>query len=457
MFCGCAIAPPNAPPNSYVCPVCLGLPGALPTINRAAVEAGLKAAHILHCHIPSERRFDRKNYMYPDLPKGYQISQYDLPLAKWGYLQLGAKKVQIRRVHLEEDTGRLVHAGDSLRAARESYVDLNRAGVPLMEIVTEPDLHSPGAARDYAIELRRLLRLVGASEADMEKGQMRIEPNISVTYPRSSEHGVKTELKNINSFRSLYRAVHYEINRQVRILESRGSVIQETRGWSDSEGRTFPQRTKEFAEDYRYFPEPDLPPLHISEEWVDDLEKQVDAAVAEDKTAMRAVETVRQRVNLRRDSAQRIVEIGLAGPLEEAIEQGADGRATANFLIAEVIPKLTDSWANQLSSHQITQLVGLIESRYINRENSRRTLDLIWDTNLEPEFVAREHGWLGQVEDDVILNAINAVIQSESKAVADYRSGKREALGVLIRAVANDAGGKADRRRISDLLREVLG
>lgn len=457
MFCGCGIAPPNARPNSYVCEVCLGLPGVLPTINRVAIEAGIKAAHILRCEIPPFRKFDRKNYMYPDLPKGYQISQYDLPLARWGELYLGAKRVQIRRVHLEEDTGRLVHAGDRLAGASESYVDFNRAGVPLMEIVSEPDLHTPMDARDYAVELRRLLRLVGASEADMEKGQMRVEPNISVTRTGSSEHGVKTELKNINSFRSLFRAVNYEINRQVAILESGGTVRQETRGWSDGEGRTFEQRIKEFAEDYRYFPEPDLPPLHLDLAWVDALEEQVQAAIDDDRVQMRAVKHVRQRFNLSRDDAQRLVSVGLGGLLDEAVERGASGKGTANFLIGEVLPKLTDAWANQLSGGQVAQLVGLVESRYLNRENARKTLDLVWGTTLQAESVARDHGWLGQVEDDVLLNAIRAVLQLEPKAVADYRSGKREALGVLIKAVADEAGGKADRRRISELLREQLG
>jgi aspartyl-tRNA(Asn)/glutamyl-tRNA(Gln) amidotransferase subunit B len=456
MFCGCAVAPLNAAPNTFVCEVCLGLPGVLPTINRAAIEACIKTAHVLACDIPPQTRFDRKNYMYPDLPKGYQISQYDLPLARWGHLRLGAKKVQIRRVHLEEDTGRLVHAGDKLRSAWESYVDLNRAGVPLMEIVSEPDLHSPQAARDYAMELRRLLRLAGASEADMEKGQMRVEPNISITRRGSSEHGVKTELKNINSFRSLYRAVHYEINRQVRLVESGGVVTQETRGWSDSEGRTFPQRTKEFAEDYRYFPEPDLPPLTLDRAWIDLLKQEVMAAVANDLSEMRAVKDVRQRFNLARDTAERLVKVGLSNVLEEAIERGADGKATARFLISEVLPKLSDGWANQLSSHQIAQLVGLLEGRYINRENAIRILNVVWNTTLEPETVARERNLLGRVDDDVILNAIRLVLDTEPKAVSDYKAGKKEALGVLIRAVAEACGDRADRRRISELLRIAL-
>src|SRR2546427_251844 len=279
MFCGCAVAPLNAAPNTYVCEVCLGLPGVLPVPNRAAVEACLKTALALNCAIPRHTKFDRKNYMYPDLPKGYQISQYDLPMSVNGLLEVGSRKVRIRRVHLEEDTGKLIHAGDRLHKAWESYVDLNRAGVPLMEIVSEPDLRSADEARDYAMELRAVLRTIGASEADMEKGQMRVEPNISIRRAGSPDLGVKTELKNINSFRALHRAITFEVERQSRLLESGGEVVQETRGWSEAEQRTFSQRSKEVAEDYRYFPEPDIPPLELDRAWIEELREYVDGAV----------------------------------------------------------------------------------------------------------------------------------------------------------------------------------
>src|SRR2546430_11658747 len=271
MFCGCGIAPLNAPPNTYVCEVCLGLPGVLPSINKAAVEACLKTALALSCEIPRHTKFDRKNYMYPDLPRDNQASQVDLPMSINGSLEVDGRTIRIRRVHLEEDTGKLVHAGDKLHRAWESFVDLNRAGVPLMEIVSEPDLRSADEARDYAMELRTLLRTIGASEADMEKGQLRAEPNISIRRAGADELGVKTELKNINSFRALHRAILYEVDRQRQVVESGGAVVQETRGWAEAEQRTFSQRSKEFAEDYRYFPEPDLPPLELDRAWVEEL------------------------------------------------------------------------------------------------------------------------------------------------------------------------------------------
>src|SRR5438309_1031592 len=248
MFCGCSVADVNEPPNTHVCEICLGLPGTLPAINRAAVEACIKTALALRCKIPRHTKFDRKNYMYLDLPKGYQISQYDLPMSVNGLLEVDGRKVRIRRVHLEEDTGKLVHAGDKLHKAWESYVDLNRAGVPLMEIVSEPDLRSADEARDYAIELRTVLRAIGASEADMEKGQLRAEPNVSIRRAGTDALGVKTELKNINSFRALHRAILYEVDRQQKLLETGGTVVQETRGWSEDEERTFSQRSKESVE-----------------------------------------------------------------------------------------------------------------------------------------------------------------------------------------------------------------
>src|SRR5712664_4171280 len=333
MFCGCAIGNLGDPPNSNVCEVCLGLPGVLPTVNKAAVEACLKTALALNCEIPRHTKFDRKNYMYPDLPKGYQISQYDLPMSVNGSLEVDGRRVRIRRVHLEEDTGKLIHAGDKLHKAWESFVDLNRAGVPLMEIVSEPDLRSADEARAYAVGLRTLLRTIGASEADMEKGQLRAEPNISIRRAGTEELGVKTELKNINSFRALHRAILYEVARQTEVLEAGGAVVQETRGWSEAEQRTFSQRSKEFAEDYRYFPEPDLPPLELDAAWIEDLRR----ALPELPGARRA-RLVSEYGLPAADAFQIAADVAYADLFEQTVKAGAEARQAANWTIGEVAP-----------------------------------------------------------------------------------------------------------------------
>src|SRR5918911_4325228 len=274
MFCSCSTDYLNAPPNSNTCPVCLGLPGSLPVINRRGVEKTILTALALNCEIPEFTKFDRKNYFYPDLPKGYQISQYDLPLSRNGYLEFDVKgerkRCGITRVHLEEDTGKLLHEG-AIHESQSSLVDLNRAGVPLMEIVGEPDLRSADEAREYVIRLRSILQYIGINHGDLESGQLRCDANVSLRPEGSLEYGTKVEIKNMNSFRSIHRAIEHEIGRQTQVLETGGSLKQETRGWNDAQGITVSQRSKEYAHDYRYFPEPDLPPLSVSREWVGEI------------------------------------------------------------------------------------------------------------------------------------------------------------------------------------------
>src|SRR3979411_820852 len=331
VFCGCRVGQLGDPPNSNVCEICAGMPGVLPVINKAAVEACLKTALALNCEIPPHTKCESKNYMYPALPKGYQISQYDLPMSVNGFLELDGRRVRIRRVHLEEDTGKLIHAGDKLHMAKESFVDLNRAGVPLMEIVSEPDLRSADEARAYAVALRTLLRPIRASEAEVEKGPRRAAPNSSSRRAGSDELGVKTELKNINSFRALHRAIIYEVARQAEVLESGGTVVQETRGWSEAEQRTFSQRSKEFAEDYRYFPEPDLPPLEIDPAWIDELRRSLP-----EMPGARRSRLVSEYGLSAWESVQIAADRALADLFEGAVGAGADARPVANWIIGEI-------------------------------------------------------------------------------------------------------------------------
>jgi aspartyl-tRNA(Asn)/glutamyl-tRNA(Gln) amidotransferase subunit B len=420
MFCGCSVAELNEPPNTHVCEICLGLPGVLPVVNRAAVEACLKTALALNCEIPRHTKFDRKNYMYPDLPKGYQISQYDLPMSVNGYLELGDRKVRIRRVHLEEDTGKLVHAGDKLHKAWESYVDLNRAGVPLMEIVSEPDLRSAEEARDYAMELQVLLRTIGASNADMEKGQLRAEPNISIRPAGSEALGVKTELKNINSFRALYRAIGYEVDRQRQVLESGGVVVQETRGWSEAEQRTFSQRSKEFAEDYRYFPEPDLPPLELDRAWIEEL-----------RLGLPELPNVRRARLLEQLTPAQVAVIGadrdLSDLYEGAVASGAPTSPTANWIVNEVAPT-----GKLISPEGLAELMKLLQQGGVTRDQAREVYMESVESGRTPAEIVAEHGY-SQVSDPSELRTLaEAVIDANPKAAADYRSGKKQAMQALM-------------------------
>ena len=444
MFCGCAVAPLGDPPNTHVCEVCLGLPGVLPVTNKAAVEACLKTALALNCEIPQHTKFDRKNYMYPDLPKGYQISQYDLPMSRDGSLEVGGKSVRIRRVHLEEDTGKLSHAGDKLHKAWESYVDLNRAGVPLMEIVSEPDLRSADEARDYAIALRTLLRTIGASEADMEKGQLRAEPNISIRRPGSKDLGVKTELKNINSFRALHRAIEYEVKRQTGVLESGGSVVQETRGWSEAEQRTFSQRSKEFAEDYRYFPEPDLPPLELDRAWIEELRR----ALPELPEARRA-RLVEQYALPTADSVVLTSERQYADLFESTVANGAPVKATANWIISE--PSVRD-----LSPDYLAEIVKLVSDGKINRDQGKEVLTETLNTGKAPTVIVSDRGFAQESDLSTLESIVRDVIAGNPRAAADYQAGKKQALGALMADLKKKAPS-ANPRVANELLQRLLG
>ena len=337
MFCACSTAYDGSPPNSHVCPVCLGLPGSLPVINRKAVEHVLMAGLAIGASIPAATRWDRKNYFYPDLPKGYQISQYDLPLASRGSLTFetsdGPFTVRITRAHLEEDTAKLVHATGP-DGAKVSLVDFNRSGAPLMEIVTEPDVRTAEQARRYAEELQLLLRSIGASDADMERGQMRVEANVSLR-PRGSEpFGTRVEIKNMNSFRSVERAIAYEIERQAAVLDAGETLVQETRGWHEDRGETYRMRVKETSDDYRYFPEPDLPPLHLDPAWLDELRAglpELPAARRERYQAVLGLSAYDAAVLVADPDALRLFEATLAA------DAGLDPKQVANWVTGEYL------------------------------------------------------------------------------------------------------------------------
>ena len=442
MFCGCSADYLGAPPNSRVCPVCLGLPGVLPVINRRAVELVVRTGLALGCEVARYTKFDRKNYFYPDLPKGYQISQYDLPMCRGGRLDVGDRAVRITRVHLEEDTGKLLHAGDALQSASESLVDLNRSGVALMEIVGEPDLRSADEARDYATALRAILRAVGASEADMEKGQLRVEANVSVRPRGSSELGVKTEVKNLNSFRALHRAVEHEVRRQAAVLESGGRVEQETRGWSEAEQRTFPQRRKEYADDYRYFPEPDLPPLELDPAWVDELRSSLP-----ELPAVRRRRLVEQHDITAYDAEQLTQEVATADLFEATVRAGAPAKQAANWIIGT---------GTTLDPARLAEVIGLVQSGTINRDQGLQVLEEAQAGGRAPGEIVRARG-LAQVSDEGELAAIvRRVLAEHPQAVADFKAGRQQAAMALLGDVRAASGGRANMRLARDLLLEQL-
>ncbi len=438
MFCDCSADYLAAPPNSSVCEVCLGMPGVLPVVNQKAVELVIKTGLALNCEVPAHTKFDRKNYFYPDLPKGYQISQYDLPMCQRGHFEVDRRTVRITRVHLEEDTGKLLHAGAALERAEESLVDLNRSGVPLMEIVTEPDLRSAEEARDYAVALRALLRAIGASEADMEKGQLRAEANVSVRPAGADQLGVKTELKNINSFRALHRAIGYEISRQIETLEAGGAVTQETRGWSEAEQRTFAQRSKEYADDYRYFPEPDLPPLEISSAWVEELRTSLP-----ELPAARRHRLIEEYGISEYDADQLTAEASTADLFEATVAAGAPAKQAANWIVGT---------RPTLDAAPLAELIDLVSRGTINREQGLQVLEEAHASGIAPAEIVARRG-LAQISDESALSSIvERVLDESPHAVADFKAGKEQAAMALLGKVKAASGGTANMAVARELL-----
>jgi aspartyl-tRNA(Asn)/glutamyl-tRNA(Gln) amidotransferase subunit B len=457
MFCGCATDYDGAPPNTHVCPVCLGLPGALPTINRRAVEHVLMTGAAIDATAPAATRWDRKNYFYPDLPKGYQISQYDLPLASRGRLTFdtsdGPWTVMITRAHLEEDTAKLVHGTDAT-GRKVSLVDFNRSGAPLMEIVTEPEIRTAEQARRYAEELQLLLRSIGVSDADMERGQMRVEANVSLR-PRGAEpFGTRIEIKNMNSFRAVERAITYEIGRQAAILDAGGVLIMETRGWSDERSVTYRMRAKESSDDYRYFPDPDLPPLHLDPEWLAELR----AALPELPAARR--QRYREVLGLSQYDAAVLVSDPDATRLFEATLAVGPGLATkpvATWVTGEYL-KLRNASAGPIvvDPAELAAIVRAVSDGSISRANGREVLEIHVATAEPAASIIVARGF-AQISDAGTLEAlIEDVFAANPTALADYRAGKAQAVGFLVGQVMKASSGQANAVLVQSAVRARL-
>jgi aspartyl-tRNA(Asn)/glutamyl-tRNA(Gln) amidotransferase subunit B len=459
IFCGCRAAF-GAPPNSQVCPVCLGLPGALPVLNRHAVELALKAALALNCTIHGESIFARKNYFYPDLPKGYQISQYERPLATGGWVACprpaGALRVGVTRLHLEEDAGKSLHHGfvDSDRA---TYLDFNRSGVPLIEIVTDPDLRSAADAAGCFAGLREMLVALGVNDGNMEEGSLRCDANVSVRPAGRAAFGTKTEVKNVNSFRHLQMALEFEIARQIAVLEAGGVVRQETRLWDSDTGETQSMRSKEDAHDYRYFPEPDLPPLSIEPAWIEAIR----AAQPELPEARKARFIADYRLGAYDADVLVRLAAGSADYFEAMVGAGAAPKAASNWLQGEVRRKLKDIGADGMARVPIAppalaELAALAEAGVVSSSVAKDVFEKMWASGRSARAIIEAEG-LAQVGDEGALASLVAdVIGRHAEAVAQYRAGKTATFGFLVGQVMKASQGKANPKLAGELLRRVL-
>jgi len=463
MFCSCLNDPNEHHPNVNICQICTAQPGSLPVINKEAVRKTIKTGLALNCQIPENSQFDRKNYFYPDLPKGYQISQYDKPLCINGFLKMNRKTIRIRRVHLEEDTGRLIHEKDY------SLVDFNRAGIPLMELVTEPDIGSAKEARKFAEELQLILRYLGVSDADMEKGQMRVEANISlsqISNLKSQVLGTKVEIKNLNSFRAVERGIEYEIKRQAEILEEGGKIIQETRGWNDIKGITVSQREKEEAHDYRYFPEPDLPILHLGvADYLNEIKTEIpelpqqrrERLMREYQLDEKSIEIFVFNKDLGEFFEKVVSELEPHLPQEKLLKLI---KLATNYIITDLQGLLQKASITDedflITPENFAEFITLIDEGKISSKGAKMVLEEMFKKGGDPSQIIEEKGLI-QVTDEVeIEKVVKEIISKNQKAVEDYKKGKETALQFLIGQVMAKTQGKANPEIVRENLIKIL-
>ncbi len=453
LFCSCRVEF-GSEPNTNVCPVCLGMPGSLPVLNRRAVEFAIRASLALNCRVHPESIFARKNYFYPDLPKGYQISQYERPLATDGWLEIELpegerRRIRIRRLHIEEDAGKNIHEGD------KSYVDLNRAGTPLMEIVTEPDIRSPEEARIFLENLRNIMRYTGVSRADMEKGQLRCDINVSVRPKGSDRLGTRTEIKNVNSFRFVQKALEYEIERQIRVVEEGGEVLQETRTFDPQSGKTFTMRTKEEAEDYRYFPDPDLLPLRISEEWIEEIRKSMPELPGE-----RLERMLREYSISRYEAGIFVNNKDLGDFFESAVKEGAEPKAVANWLLNDLLGLLNEKQIplekSPVSPKDLASLVKLISQNVISTKIGKEVIKEMVQTGKNPEAIVEERGLRQITDESALRKVVEKVLSRFPGEVERFRKGEEKLIGFFVGQVMKETKGKANPKLVNSILREVL-
>ncbi|UCG12216.1 MAG: Asp-tRNA(Asn)/Glu-tRNA(Gln) amidotransferase subunit GatB [Deltaproteobacteria bacterium] len=454
IFCGCSTKF-GAAPNTHTCPVCLGMPGVLPVLNRKVVEFTLRLALATHCQIVRTSRFARKNYFYPDLPKGYQISQYDLPVAEHGWIDIEvngkSKRIGITRIHLEEDAGKLIH--DEGQAV--SYVDFNRTGVPLIEIVSEPELRSPAEASTYLKKLRDIVRYLDICDGNMEEGSLRCDANISLRPVGSDGLGVKTELKNMNSFRFVQRALEYEIKRQRAILEQGGAIVQETRLWDSDKSITHGMRGKEEAHDYRYFPDPDLVPVEVDGKWIEKVRRELPELPDAKKARF-----LEQYELPEHDAVVLTGSKELADYFEACVGRFSQPKKVSNWILVELLRELNrdDRDINQcpVTPEALADLLDMVERNVISGKIAKSVFEEMYATGKAPEAIVEEKGLKQVTDEDEIGHVIDSVLAAHQNEVEEYRAGKAKLLGFFIGQVMKLTGGKANPQIVNEILRDKL-
>ena len=458
IFCGCATTF-GAEQNSHVCPVCLGLPGVLPTINKKVVEFAIKAGLATNCKINKYSKFDRKNYYYPDLPKNWQTSQYDLPIAYEGHVDIevdGEKKtIRLTRIHMEEDAGKLVHSGTTIKDSATSNVDYNRTGVPLIEIVSEPDMRSAAEARAYMEKIKSILEYIDVSNCRMEEGNLRADINVSLRPVGSDKLGTRTEMKNINSFKALEDAINYEIERQAEVLDDGGKIIQETRTWNPEKGITQSMRSKEDAHDYRYMPEPDLPPIITTDEEIENFRK----SLPELPDARRARLT--KTFGLSDYDAGIITSSrAMAEYFDTVVENGADAKLAANWIMSDLSKNLNAEnltiESSPVEAERLAEMILLIQKGTISGKIAKTVFAEMWKSKDTAEKIVKDKGLVQITDTGEIEKVIDEVIAQNEKAVNDYRGGNKKAVGALVGQVMKLTKGKANPQMVNQLLAKKL-
>ena len=454
IFCSCPTTF-GANPNTQVCPICMGMPGTLPVLNEKVVEYAVKAGLATNCEIARKSKNDRKNYFYPDLPKAYQISQYDKPLCEHGYVEIenkdGKKKIGLTRIHIEEDAGKLNH--DEFGGG--SLVDLNRAGVPLIEIVSEPDLRSAEEVDSYLKKLKSILEYIEVSDCKMQEGSFRADVNVSVRKKGDTKLGTRTEMKNMNSFRSITRAIEYEVDRQIDVLEDGGKIEQETLRWDEVSGKTFPMRDKEDAQDYRYFPDPDLVAINLSDEYIENIKNNLPELPESRK------ERYLKEYKLSEKDASIITSSKYLSDLfEGAIKECNNPKAVSNWIISDISRILNETEMDPIEipfdSKQLGKLVILIDKGTISSSIGKKVLEELFENPKEPEEIIKEKGWIQISDEGAIKEVVMKVLEANPQSIADYKAGKDRALGFLVGQAMKETKGKANPKMLNEMFLEEL-